>query len=246
MSSMPNAAEAPTNGAHDATLASVLDRIDRRLARLEEVVSRIDDVARTAPAVVATVTDTFDAVAARLASQGVDVDERVHVAAELLGKLTSPAAARALGAVLERADVLEASLRMVEQAPGALATLVDTLDGLASRFGSAGVDVDARIRVVLRLIDHLTSPETTSALETLLHSGLLDARSVATLGHVTHALAVAGDRVTAPVGAWGALRALGDRDVQHAVGFLLTIAKQLGHSLSSEGARQLPASPRKD
>lgn len=233
----------PPNGTHDTSLAGVLERLDRRLARLEEVVTRIDDAARAAPAIIATTADTFDALAARLAGDGIDIEARARVAASLLDKATSPTGARALGSLLDRVETLESSFRLLEQAPATIATLLDAADGLASRLAQEGIDVDARMRFVLRLVERLTGPRTSASLESLLDSSLLDARSVATLDRVAHALATAGERPVPPVGAWGALRALGDPDIQHALGFLLTIAKELGHAITSAHGHQLPASP---
>ena len=165
-----------TNGTQDKSIVTLLERIDRRLARLEESVARVDSLA-----------------------QG---------------------------------------------APGAIGTLVDTLDGLAARLGADGIDVDQRARAMVRLVERLTAPQTTAALETLLDSGLFDARTLDSLGRVTDALAVTGQSAPpAPVGAWGAFRALGDPDVQRSVGLLLAIAKELGRSLAGPPAeKQLPAS----
>jgi uncharacterized protein YjgD (DUF1641 family) len=68
-----------------------------------------------------------------------------------------------------RLDRLETSLARVDalaqQASPVLAALTDVADSLAARAGDAGVDVDARLRSALRMVERLTAPETVRTLE---------------------------------------------------------------------------------
>jgi hypothetical protein len=238
-----NAPSAATqsNGSHEAPLLALLQRMDRRLERVEEALSRLDGLTRGAPAVVATVTDSLDAFAGRLAEKGIDVDQRARVVVEVAEKLTSPSVVRALAMLTDRADAIERIVRVVEQAPALMATVVDVVDSVTARLDTAGIDVDERVRVMLRLLERLTAPQTWAALEKVLDSGLLDAGALDSLGRVAEALASTGAMSPPPVGAWGAFRALGDPDIQRAVGLLLAIAKQLGRSLATPRTRtQLP------
>jgi uncharacterized protein YjgD (DUF1641 family) len=90
---------------------TVLERIERRLARLESVVERVDSLARGAPALIATVTDTFDGVAQR-AAEAVDL-LRTPQPVGLWGAyraLKEPDVQRALGFLLGVARRFGASL----------------------------------------------------------------------------------------------------------------------------------------
>ena len=153
-------------------------------------------------------------------------------------------------AVLERIDQrlarLESAVERLDgvarSAPGAVAIVTDTLDSVAARLAEGGIDVDERMRTTLRVLERLTAPEAANAVETLLASGILDEGAVDALGKVADALAAEGKRKPVAVGPWAAFRALGDADVQVAVGFLLAIAKRLGASLAEPEPKQLPPS----
>lgn len=60
---------------------------------------------------------------------------------------------------VERAEAAAAS------APAAVATAVDTLDAFAARAQAGGVDLDARLAGVLRLVERLSEPRTVRAFE---------------------------------------------------------------------------------
>lgn len=238
-------ATARTNGAPDKSLTALLERIDLRLARLEDAVARIDGLTHGAPAVVATVADVVDGMVARLAERGVDVDERVRAMTRLAEKVTSPASLSALETLVERLDSLEGALRLVDQAPGVVAIVVDTIDGIAARLGDDGVDVDARVCTMVGLLERLTAPRTSAALATLLDSKLLDPRAVGLLVQLGDSLTAASELAPPSVGAWGAFRALSDPDIQRAVGLLIAVGKQLGRALTASASpapKQLPPS----
>lgn len=154
-----------------------------------------------------------------------------------------------LSALLERIDLrlarLEAAAASIDAiargAPGVVATLTDAFDAHAAHLAQGGADVDERVRAMVQLAVRLTAPATVAAMEMVLDSGLLEPRALDSLGRVAQALASTGQTAPAPVGAWGALRALGDPDIQRALGLVLAIAKQLGRSLASPSvAPQLP------
>ncbi len=148
-------------------------------------------------------------------------------------------------------DFADRADAVVAQAPPVIATVVDTADGLVRRLSEAGVDVDDRMRIVLRVAERLTAPEALEAvvalldrvdvLKTLLDAGILDQGPVTIVASAGRALADAASEPPTSVGAWGAFRALGDPDVQRAVGFALRVAKILGRDLETT-RRALPAS----
>lgn len=115
--------------------------------------------------------------------------------------------------------------------PGAVAMLADTFDGIALRLGDAGVDLDQRMSSIVRALEVSTAPRAVDALASLVTSRLLDPSSLAVVSQLAAALAEPGE--SAPIGAWGALKALRDPDVQRALGFLLGVARQFGKNLGA-------------
>jgi uncharacterized protein YjgD (DUF1641 family) len=232
-----------TNGASDKSMQALMERLDLRLARLEDAVARLDGLARGAPALVATVADVVDGIAARLGDRGVDMDERVRAVTRLTERVTSAASLHAIEALVDRLGTFESALRLADHVPGSIATITDIVDELAARLADEGTDVDARVQTAVRLLERLTAPRTSAALETLLDSGALDERALGALARLAEALGAAGETAAPAVGAWGAFRALGDPDIQRALGFLLAIAKELGRALAIPlSPKQLPTS----
>lgn len=167
----------PTKAGSDAAL----DRLERRLARIERTLDRLDEATRAAPNALAAVVDTLDSFAARAQQEGIDFDERLRVLSRVTERLTAP----------EALETLEAAL--------------DRMHGL----------------------------------KTLLASGVLDPAPVAVIAKAAQALAAAGNEAAPRVGAFGALRAMGQPDVQRAVGFLLRVAQLLGAALEGPHAAHL-------
>lgn len=126
--------------------------------------------------------------------------------------------------------------------PGLVGTVGDTFDSLVARLADRGVDVDARLHDVLRLVERMTAPETVRATEGLLvhldaiaslaRSGVLDTGALSVLEQAARALTRAAEQQPPAVGPLGALRALGDPGVQRALGFLLEVARGLGQGLA--------------
>jgi uncharacterized protein YjgD (DUF1641 family) len=70
------------------------------------------------------------------------------------------------------------------------------------------------------------------ALEALLNSGVLDPAALSLIGEFGRALVETASAPSRKVGAMGLLSALGDPDVQRAVGFLVTFAQRFGARLA--------------
>jgi hypothetical protein len=136
-----------------------------------------------------------------------------------------------LAAVERVALTLAPTAALTATLPGAVAMLADTFDGVAARLGEAGVDLDERMRSVLRAIEVATAPRAVAGLTSLVESKALEPTSLAVISQLAAALAHPG--ATPPVGLWGAMRALGDADVQRALGFLLAVARQFGKNLAA-------------
>lgn len=160
----------------------------------------------------------------------------------LASSQAAPASAEPILAALERIEqrlaavermalTLQPTAELTATLPGAVAMLADTFDGVAARLGEAGVDLDERMRSVLRAIEVATAPRAVAGLASLVESKALEPTSLAVISQLAAALAHPG--ATPPVGLWGAMRALGDADVQRALGFLLAVARQFGKNLAA-------------
>jgi uncharacterized protein YjgD (DUF1641 family) len=211
--------------------AESLRRIEASLARMEARIAALESQATAAVGVAA---DSFDRLAADARARGVDVDARLRVALRLAEKMTDPQVAAAIEHVLDLAP----------QGPALAATAIDTLDGAVARMRASGVDLDARLHLLLGALERLTSPEAIEllgvvlgrldAVRGLLQSGVLDPNATRVVGTAGAALVeTAAEPVTPGPGAFGTLLALGDTDVRTAVGFALRFAKNLGRSLAS-------------
>lgn len=96
----------------DARLRAALTLAERLTA--PETVAMLDRalaVAGSAPALAATLADTFDGLVARAGEAGIDVEERLRILTAVAERLTSPAALAAVREVLDRIDVVQ---RMLE------------------------------------------------------------------------------------------------------------------------------------
>jgi Protein of unknown function (DUF1641) len=138
---------------------------------------------------------------------------------------------RRLAEVERTAAAMAPVAGIAETLPGAIAMLSDTFDGVATRLADAGIDLDDRMRSVLRAIEVATAPRAVEGLASLVESRLLDPSTLAVINQLAAALAAPG---AAPaVGLWGAIRALREPEVQRAFGFLLAVARQFGKHLAS-------------
>lgn len=141
-----------------------------------------------------------------------------------------------------RLEHMEQSIARLEgasaQVPAVVATVTDIADGVIERLRERGIDVDERLRAMLRAADHLTSPRALDALASVLQSEILAHQTTEVIGRMGRAI-VAAEHEARPVGAWGMLRALRDPEIQRAAGFLVAMAQHFGKELTA--VPQLPA-----
>jgi uncharacterized protein YjgD (DUF1641 family) len=210
-------------------LLESLARIEQRLARIELRLDKAESLDQL-PNVVAVAVDTWDQHAAGLQARGVDLDERAKSALQLLERITEPSAVKLLTSLIE----------LAEQAPNALAVLVDTFD---ERVGALDdrLDMSARAATLARIAERLTSPNALGVVETLLGhlpaldqllgAGLLGPGPLDIVSRAGQALSQAQQELPQPIGAFGLFRALSDRDVQYALGFVMAFAREFGRSV---------------
>lgn len=218
-----SASSTPSPGG--AELSAVLARIDARIANLERVLAPAGELSANASNALATLIDAIDEKAAKLG----DLEGRLAAVGDVIERLSRP---RTMGSLRNVVD-------LAENAPGLVATFVDVVDEAMAEAGAQGLElaqvVDNARRLLLGLLRLTTSPE----LRALLDSGMLDPRALESLGQVASALVRARQGAAAPVGMLGALRALGNPDVQRALGLVLQVAANFGRALGEPE----PASP---
>jgi len=155
---------------------------------------------------------------------------------------------------LEHAAESMASLTaLMAQAQPAVAMVVDSADELVRQARDRGIDVDARLRHTLHLVERLTAPESMRMLNMLLDRLPMLEQALLAADRLPGAVAIGVDSVdefmreaqaTAPprpLGLFGMLRALRDQDVQRTVGVLLRGAALVGRTLNR--SPQLSSSP---
>lgn len=140
-----------------------------------------------------------------------------------------------------RVEHLDDAIRRLEgttaQVPAVVATITDIVDGVVERLAARGIDVDDRMRALLRAADHLTSARALDALASVLSSEILAHQTTDVIGRMGRAIVTA-EHDARPVGVWGLVRALRDPEIQRAAGFLIAMARRFGAEL--EAVPRLP------
>lgn len=187
------------------------------IAQLEQLLI----MAEQAPGLVAMTGDMIDNAVRSAADAGVNLEERAFAGLHLLNRLTEP----------KMAAQLEQLIGMAEQLPSLLAMGGDMLDDAYRSATVAGVDIEMMVKqggvAAQRLSDLMRSEEFT----TLMDSGMLDPKAVSLLGSAADALIRSKEKQPQKIGPMGLLGAMRDPDVQKALGFFMTFAKEFGKSI---------------
>jgi hypothetical protein len=131
-------------------------------------------------------------------------------------------------------DALEPVVTLLQQAPPLAAVLGDSFDELMRTARDGGVDVEQGLLngagAALRF-GAVMDADKVRALEALLQSGVLDPAALQIIGGLGRALIDTASARPAPIGVIGLLKALGDPDIQRALGFLMNFAARFGSRL---------------
>lgn len=208
-------------------LSTLIDRLDR----LNEWAEQGGHAAQVAA-------DSLDEVLTQAAERGVVLDERAREGLLLLEQMTEPDTAAALGRLLDRTDQLDQLADLADTLPDVLATAVDAIDAEYARAAEQGVDPECTLRQVVHSLGRFGALVQSDAVENLLDSDALDAETLDAVGHFGAALAAtqrAADRGDVPrTGLFGLIGALRDPDVQRTLGFVTTLAKNVGQRLRTD------------
>lgn len=226
-----------------------LERIEGTLARLEGMLAHAPGVAtlaeRAAPGV-AMVADIVDEWARAAGARGVDLDQRIARGLHLLQRLTEPGVADALEAMLDRVDRVQALVSRLDALPGAVATVVDTVDELSRTLADRGLDVESIVRGGAMGLDRFARLMQSSAFQELLDSGILEPHVVHVIGQLGRALSAARSEPVERAGLMALLRATRDPDAQRAIDFGLRFLRHFGHRIEPHEAPAVDSAARKE
>ena len=212
-----------TPGETRSDLEATLNRIEARLERLEQTLEPIAQGVAAAPDLTSTAVDAID----DWANQHGDLDARVRTLSQLFERLTRPETLAPLMTLVE----------LAEQAKPAVATFTDILDETMARAAADGMEIERLVESTQNALLRLAQLATGREVQALLDSGMLDPRALSTLGLAARAVADASERPAIRVGMLGVFRAARQPSVQRALGFLISIAENLGVSLGSDPKR---------
>lgn len=170
-----------------------------------------------------------------MATPGDATDRAANVPAD---EPTVAASLKALNARLdsmaEVIDALRPLVALAQQAPAMVAIAGDSFDEIMQTASDSGIDVERGLLngagAALRFGATMDS-EKVRALEALLQSGVLDPAALRTIGELGRALVETASAPPSAIGPMGLWKALGQPDVQRALGFLITFAERFGSRL---------------
>ena len=170
--------------------------------------------------------------ATAIAATSIHTEDKVSAAATLQ---TIEQRTRAIAEVAEGLRPLMAS---AQQAPALVAVLMDSFDEAMRTASDNGIDVERGLlngaEAALRFGATMDA-EKVRELDALLKSGVLAPSTLRIIGELGRALTDTAAAPPATAGVLGLLKALGQPDVQRALGFLMTFAERFGRRL-----RELP------
>lgn len=180
-------------------ILDLLESMDGRMSRLEEQLTELTGPPQVEPSVLTGVTESVDQHVAEASERGVDVDAHVRSSMQLIEALTEPATVATLSRMLDRMDVIEHSVRGVEQLPGLAAGAADTAERLVASAKASGIDLDARFRASVAIAERLTDPATAEALLTVTEYAPQIAQATVALSQVPDLVSGAIDTVDSAI-----------------------------------------------
>jgi hypothetical protein len=142
-------------------------------------------------------------------------------------------------AIAEVAEGLRPLIALAQQAPAFVAIALDSFDEVVRVAHDRGIDVERGVlngaEAALRFGATMDA-ERVRELDALLNSGVLAPATLRIVGELGRALTETAAAPPTTAGVVALLRALGQPDVQRALGFLVTFAERFGRRL-----RELPA-----
>jgi hypothetical protein len=136
--------------------------------------------------------------------------------------------------IADVAEALRPLIPLAQQAPGLVAIAMDSFDEAVRTAHDKGIDVERGVlngaEAALRFGAAMDAGKVRE-LDALLNSGVLAPGTLRIIGELGGALTDTAAARPAPTGVLGLVKALGQPDVQRALGFLVTFAERFGRRL---------------
>lgn len=215
-------------------LAKVLARLDAIDAKVDEMHRAYATIAARGPAIADGAAASAQYAWDQAVASGIDPIDTAERIVPIAIEAARPKSIALLARLTERRDDVAFAL--------------DQADVMRAEMGAAGIDAAVTAKRGAKLLARLSKPEMLDFVErivdrvdqarqaldgadVLVREGALDPKTFDVLGIATRALVEVRREGAEPVGFFGALKALGDPDVQRATGFGLKVAKRLGQLL---------------
>ena len=138
-----------------------INSIEERLSRMERTLEKISEGLQQAPVMLSIATDSVDEILRESKSKGISTEDRIKSGLHLLSRLSDPKINSALNGLLDT----------IEQAPGLISMLADTVDETIVNSNNGSVRLDDRIKAVTTVVSQLSDPATVEKLMQLMKLG---------------------------------------------------------------------------
>jgi len=183
-----------------------------------EKLDRLAELSDQLPGLASMAADMADEGYQRAAEQGVELEQRLRLGLEMLEKLTRPDMAERLSQLME----------LSEQLPGLMAMGVDILDEGYRRAAEQGIDWNTLGDRGVEMLSQLSALLASEEFKALMNSGVLHPSTLQVVAKAGKAMVDSNREEVKPAGIFTTLRAMGDKDRQKALGFLLSFSKHFG------------------
>lgn len=218
----------------DSTL-ELLQKIDARLARLEDKMEKTPQMAMDGMAIIG---DSIDEKFNPQTENGLNNLAKVEKAQKLLDQLTDDETLDSIQVLLENLKHVSPIVSKLKMAEDGVSIFADSFDEFFNYAMKEGVDIE-NLSNQFKIFSQLFIKALDSgAFTNLMDSGVLDLRSIETVGAVGRSMAVSCE-ARGEAGPIKVLTSLMDRDVQKSLGFLLTFAKHFGRNLNCDKTKRI-------
>ncbi len=221
----------------DLTL-ELLKSIDARLARLEE---RMEETPKMALDGFAIIGDSIDEKFNPHTEEGLGNLDKFEKAQKLLEVLQEKETIDSIVTLTNSLKDLAPLVEKVKMLEDGISIFADSFDEVSAQAMAKGFEIEDFSNQMKKLTLLLINAFESGAFTHLLDSGILDSRAIETVGAVGRSMAVSSEAKRIEVGPLKAITSLMDKDIQRALGFLLTFATHFGRTLNDQRTKAIKA-----
>lgn len=178
-------------------------------------------------------TDVADDFYRNAAASGIDIEERLKKTGNLFVQLSDPKKIDTLSQFINTLDTMTPLLKQFEKIPDTLAVVVDSFDELYRSAERSGIDFELIAKQGKDAAAQLNELLKSDELKALMNSGILNPKAVNIVAQAGCALAECKEDRPKKLGIIGLIKALGNCDLQCALGFLISFSKRFGRLLKN-------------